>query len=67
MNLGKSLKKALLERGMSQLTLAAKLGITPANLNRLANGHTNMNAPMLLRISQEFSMKASEFVKLGED
>jgi plasmid maintenance system antidote protein VapI len=67
MNLGKSLKKALLEQGMSQLALAAKLSITPANLNRLANGHTNMNAPMIARISKEFGMKASEFVALGED
>lgn len=67
MNLGKSLKKALLERNMSQLALAAKLDITPANLNRLANGRTNMNAPMLLRLAQEFEMKASEFVALGED
>lgn len=67
MNLGKSLKKALIDHNMSQLALAAKLNITPANLNRLANGHTNMNAPMLLRLAKEFGMKASEFVALGED
>lgn len=67
MNLAKSLKKALLERNMSQLDLAAKLEITPVHLNRLANNKAGMSPAIMERIAGQFDMKVSEFVALGED
>lgn len=66
MNLAKSLKKALLEKQMSQLDLARKLDMTPVHLNRLANGRAQMSAVLIERISGELGMKSSEFVALGE-
>jgi transcriptional regulator with XRE-family HTH domain len=67
MNLAKSLKKALLERNMSQLDLAAKLEITPVHLNRLANNKAQMSPAIMERIAGQFGMKVSDFVALGED
>lgn len=67
MNLAKSLKKALLERNMSQLDLAKKLDITPVHLNRLANDKSGMSPAIMERIASQFGMKVSDFVKLGED
>lgn len=67
MNLAKSLKKALLERNMSQLDLARKLEITPVHLNRLANDKAQMSPAIMERIAGQFDMKVSEFVALGED
>lgn len=66
MNLAKSLKKALLEKGMSQLALAASLGMTSVHVNRLANGKSQMSPDVLERISETLGMKVSEFVALGE-
>ena len=66
MNLAKSLKKALLEKGMSQLALAARLGMTSVHVNRLANGKSQMSPDVLERISETLGMKVSEFVALGE-
>lgn len=67
MNLAKSLKKALLERNMSQLDLARKLEITPVHLNRLANDKAQMSPAIMERIAGQFGMKVSDFVALGED
>lgn len=67
MNLAKSLKKALLERNMSQLDLATKLEITPVHLNRLANNKAQMSPAIMERIAGQFGMKVSDFVALGED
>lgn len=67
MNLAKSLKKALLERNMSQLDLANKLEITPVHLNRLANNKAQMSPAIMERIAGQFGMKVSDFVALGED
>lgn len=67
MNLAKSLKKALLEKNLSQVDLAKALGITPVHLNRLANDKSQMSPAILDRIASQFDMKVSEFVALGED
>lgn len=66
MNLAKSLKKALLEKGISQLALAESLDMTPVHVNRLANGRSQMSPAVLERISETLGMKVSEFVALGE-
>lgn len=67
MNLGKSLKIALINKGMTQIELANKLSITPAHISRVANGVAKMNEDLLSRITTELDMKASDFVRLGED
>lgn len=67
MNLAKSLKKALLDRSMSQLDLAKKLDITPVHINRLANDKAQMSPAIMERIAEQLGMKVSDFVKLGED
>lgn len=67
MNLGKSIKLGLINKGMTQLSLAKTLGVTPAHLSRVATGKATMNAAMLERIAAEFGMKVSDFIAMGED
>lgn len=67
MNIGKSIKRALLDKGMKQGELAKSLKTTPAYMSRVANGKAHVNTLVLEKIADEFDMPVSEFVKLGED
>lgn len=67
MNLAKSIKYALIERGMTQAQLAEKVGSKPAYISNLATGRSNLQGDMLSKVAAAFGMKVSEFVKLGED
>lgn len=66
MNLGVSLKMALVKRGKKNKDLAAFLGVHPAQItNWIANG--NMNQENLLKVCEYLNMKVSDFIALSED
>lgn len=66
MNVGKSLKLALVKRGMTQAALARKLGKSARWINVLANSSGASRATIEM-LANELEMKPSEFVALGED
>jgi len=66
MNIGKSLKIALIQNNMEQADLAEKLGIHQSNISRFANCKT-ITTETLARLAKGVNMKVSDFIKLGED
>lgn len=67
MNLAKSIKLALIEKGMTQAQLATKVESKPAYISNLATGRSNLQGEMLKKVAAAFDMKVSDFVRLGED
>jgi len=65
MNVGKSLKIALVKEGRNQKWLAEKLSMSQQNINNIANG-SGGNANTIKKIASAFDMSASEFIALGE-
>lgn len=66
MNIGKSLKIALLKNNMDQDDLAAKIGIHQSNISKISCGKT-ITTETLARVAAGFNMKVSEFIAEGED
>lgn len=66
MNIGKSIKIALLKNNMLQSDLAQKMGVHVSAISRIARNKP-ITVETLDRLAKTFSMKASEFVALGED
>lgn len=66
MNIGKSLKIALLKHNMEQSDLAEKIGIHQSNISRISCGKT-ITTETLGRLAAAFNMKVSEFLAIGED
>lgn len=66
MNVGRSIKVALIKKGMSQKDLAEKMVVSCAYVSQLAGrAHIGMGTVVLL--AGAFNMKVSEFLALGED
>lgn len=65
-NLRKSIKVALAQRGISQKALAKQLGMSETGLSQLA-AQTSCTGATLQKLADAFDMKVSEFVALGED
>ena len=66
MNIGKSIKIALINKGMKNKDLAEKLGVSPPKVSVLC-GKPTCSGKMLDQLCTAFEMKASDFVALGED
>lgn len=66
MNIGNSIKVALVKKGMKQTELAVKMGCKPLWISRLANS-ASASGPTIEQLATAFDMKVSEFVALGED
>lgn len=66
MNVGKSIKVGLARRGMRQMDLAKKLGVTPQALSQLIK-KSSCTSSTIDRIALALDMKSSEFLALGED
>lgn len=66
MNVGKSIKHALISKGMSQTKLAEQMGVTQVWVNRLANSRSASMAT-IETLAAFFEMKVSDFLALGED
>lgn len=65
MNIGKSLKLALLESGLNQLECADKIGINPTLLNRHFNSKL-ISMSLVARYADFFKIKPSELIALSE-
>lgn len=66
MNVGRSLKIALLKRDLSQTALAEKMNVHVQWVNKLANSESASQATVV-GLAEALDMKVSEFVALGED
>ena len=67
MNIGKSIKHALVDKDIKAKDLAVELGVTPAYVSALSNGNKSAGARLLLKLSIVFGMPVSEFIALGEE
>lgn len=66
MNVGRSIKIALIKKGMQQADLAEKMGVSKPYISQLAGkDRVGMGTIALLAIALD--MKISEFIALGED
>jgi len=65
-NIGKSIRKALIDHDMRQNQLAAKMGVGVRWMSRLANSRTT-SMQTVETLAAQFDMTVSEFIKLGED
>jgi len=66
MNIGKSLKIALLKNDMEQSDAAEKMGIHQSHVSKISCGKA-ITTETLARLAKTFDMKVSEFIALGED
>jgi transcriptional regulator with XRE-family HTH domain len=66
MNIGKSIRKALIDRDMRQNQLAAKMGVGVRWMSRMANSRV-ASMQTVEALANQFDMTVSEFIKLGED
>lgn len=67
MNIGKSIKLALVHKDTSASQLAAKLGVSRQYMSAVINGHKPPTCMVLCSISQILGYKLSEMIALGED
>ena len=66
MDIGKSIKIALIKKGENQKWLGEQLGHnTPQNTSHLVNSKTTKQAT-IERLAEIFEMPVSEFIALGE-
>lgn len=66
MNLRKSIKVALAQRGMEQKALAAQLKMSQSSMSQLA-AQESCTGATLQKLADAFGLKVSEFISLGED
>ena len=65
MNIGKSLRMALVSRDMRQNQLAEKMGVGARWMSRMATSRT-ASMQTVEALAAQFDMTVSEFIKLGE-
>jgi len=66
MDLGKSIKIALINRGMTQSELAERLGVSDGYISNLATGSRFPGRNQIEKLANELGYKVSEFIALGE-
>ena len=66
MNLGKSIKMALVIRGMSQKDLAHELDVNRATVQNWCANNTEPKQGMVNKIAQALTMTTSYLISLGE-
>lgn len=67
MDIGRSCRVALAQRGHSQAWLVQRTGMDSAHVSRICGGHAHCTVKTIDRLVAAFGMKASEFIALGED
>ena len=65
MNVGKSIKMALVKAGKKQTWLAEQLGISSRQVSKLASKES-ASGETIEKMANVFDMKASDFLALGE-
>lgn len=66
MNVGKSIKMALVKVDKKQTWLAEQLGISSRQVNKVANAES-ASGKTIEKMADVFGMKVSDFLALGED
>lgn len=66
MDIGKSMRVAMAMRGLRNNQLAEKMGVTQATISVMLSRRT-CTGQALIQLCEIFDMKASEFLRLGED
>lgn len=66
MNVGKSIKMALVKADKKQTWLAKQLGISSRQVNKVANAES-ASGKTIEKMADVFGMKVSDFLALGED
>lgn len=59
---GRQIRAELDERGMDQKTLAEKMGIERATLNRYLMNHRSMNMTMFLRLTEALEISPADLL-----
>lgn len=67
MNIGKSIKLSLIERGLKAQELAESVGMSKSYLSQISNGHRLPGIDVIERIAKSLGYSVSEFVALGEE
>ena len=67
MNIGKSIKLALLNKDVKSKDLAAKMGVSGAYVSLLANNKKSPTTRVLSHIASSLGYSVSEFIALGEE
>lgn len=66
MNIGRSIRVAIAKNDLNQTRLAERMGVSRAYISKLCcSQHVSMAAAR--RIADEFGMKLSDFIALGEN
>lgn len=65
MDVGKSIKLALIDKGWRQVQLAKRMGVRPPAVSQLV-GQKSCNGATLQKLADAFGLPVSEFVRLGE-
>ena len=66
MNVGKSIKMALVKADKKQTWLAKQLGISSRQVNKVANSES-ASGKTIEKMAWVFGMKVSDFLALGEE
>ncbi len=66
MNIGKSIKLALVHQEKTQTELAATIGVSRAYMSTVANNQKAPNLMMVATIAGALDMTVSNFIALGE-
>ncbi len=66
MDIGKSLKLALIHQGKTQSEIAASMGVSRAYVSAIANNEKTLSLSKLSFMSSIIGMPVSEFIALGE-
>lgn len=67
-DIGKALKKAIKQKGITQLALAVKAGVDGPYINGLCNNSRNLpTINTMIKVADGLGMKLSELIALGED
>ena len=67
MNFRKSVKRVLLDRGLTQDWLADKLGINKSGVSALVREGASPNGDTIEKVARALNMKPSELIAVGED
>ncbi len=65
MNIGKSIRKALIDKDMNQAELAVKIDVSRSSMSQLCS-RDFCNKSTLDALCEAFDMSASELIALGE-
>lgn len=67
-DIGKAIKKAIKQKGLTQLALAVKVGADGPYINGLCNNSRNLpTINTMIKVADGLGMKLSELIALGED